>query len=1055
MANSAPLPDIGQYSTTESILRNLGGLEANCLRPPRSRDDDDNNVPHLYQNSYYYDTELMTEVLHIKKDVFNILSLNCQSINAKINNIKLFLESVSSDINAFDAICLQETWLSADSPTDLVKLDGYNMINQGKSCSHHGGLIIYVKSCYQYNISCSVKDSAIWEGLFIEIKGNILNKPLIIGNIYRPPKNLNSNYESFINEFSNTISKFTDVNKECVIAGDYNIDLLKTSERPIFGDYLDTVLALGFIPKISFPTRFTSNNNATLIDNFLCKLSNNYSACTPGILTTLISDHQPYFICLDFMKKRPEPNQLITITTKSDDFYEKVNNELSLADITNKLNSNPNHDPNDSYETFESILIECIRKHVITKKVKFRKHKHKKSEWITSGILKSIKYRDKLYMKIKQTSPESNDFVNLKTNLRTYNNILKKSIRAAKIDYYNKKFSNAQNNIKQTWKHINGILNKSSKESHLPDHINQCNSTIQGDREILEAFNKHFANVGKTLSNSLGDINDEISHRIYLNEHSAPNFEFEPISPEKVSNLIDGLTSKSTSADDGISTILLKRIKATISKPIALIINQTFATSKFPNKLKTARVKALFKKNDLHDMNNYRPISVLPSISKIFEKALLNQLNDHFQMNNFYHHGQYGFREKHSTELATLELIDRITKDIDNGQVPIAIFLDLSKAFDSLNHSILLEKLKYYGIVGRALELCANYLSNRHQYVQHEELKSDMTLIDTGVPQGSVLGPFLFLVYINDFIKCSDLFKMVNYADDTTLLTTLNASVNTNEGLSINRELSNIHRWLTANKLCLNASKTKFMVFHTPQRRITLPNLTINGSSIECVDNFNYLGIFIDTTLSWKTHMAHVRKKIGHVNCILHKLKQFLPKHILKTIYNSLISCHLNYGSLAWGHKGHQLIKTQKKAIRAITNSKYNAHTEPLFKKLKIPKIEDMIKLAEMKFYYKHLKGSLPSYFLGDYIQSNQDFHNYHTRNRGSICTPTVHYELSKSSLRFRIVSTINNCPNIVKTKLNTHSLSGFTKYFKNFMINQYNETCLIPSCYICERQSI
>ena len=528
------------------------------------------------------------------------------------------------------------------------------------------------------------------------------------------------------------------------------------------------------------------------------------------------------------------------------------------------------------------------------------------------------------------------------------------------------------------------------------------------------------------------------------------------MSTETISRFIGNLPSKSTASEDGISTILLKEIKSVISEPLRLIVNQSITTGKFPDKLKVARVKPLFKKDDIHDVNNFRPISVLPSISKFFEKALLIQMNAHFLDCNLFHRGQYGFREKHSTELATLELIDRITNDIDQGKIPLSVFLDLSKAFDSLNHSILLNKLRHYGINGIALELCKDYLSNRQQFVQHENVKSNATTLDIGVPQGSVLGPFFFLVYINDFNNCSKYFKMINYADDTTLLTsmTVSSSLSSNpiQDSAINSELSKIHNWLLANKLCLNVKKTKFMVFHSSRRHITLPKLQINGSSIDCVDTFNYLGIYIDKHLNWNAHISHVKRKIGHVSCILNKLKHFLPAHILKTIYNSLITCHFNYGLLIWGNKAHNLLKILKNAVRIITSSNFNAHTEPLLKQLGLLKISDIKTLNIMKFYYKFLNGQLPEYFHNGYIVLNQEFHQYNTRNRSHISTPRVHFELSKSTLRYQIISTINECPNLIKSKFNTHSLKGIATYIKNYLLSQYSQECLVNNCRICSR---
>ena len=221
------------------------------------------------------------------------------------------------------------------------------------------------------------------------------------------------------------------------------------------------------------------------------------------------------------------------------------------------------------------------------------------------------------------------------------------------------------------------------------------------------------------------------------------------------------------------STKLLQQIKEPIIESLTITINQSLSTGIFPEKLKVAKVIPIFKKDDPLLIENYRPISILPSISKIFEKVICNQLNDYFDVNKLFHSSQYGFRKQHSTELATMELVDRATQKMDRGEIPFGIFLDLSKAFDTLNHSILLDKFNYYGIKKCSLQLIKNYLANRSQYVEHNGIKSDYSPISTGVPQGSILGPLLFIIYLNDIPLCSKIFKFIICADDTTLFSNL------------------------------------------------------------------------------------------------------------------------------------------------------------------------------------------------------------------------------------------------------------------------------------------
>ena len=273
-------------------------------------------------------------------------------------------------------------------------------------------------------------------------------------------------------------------------------------------------------------------------------------------------------------------------------------------------------------------------------------------------------------------------------------------------------------------------------------------------------------------------------------------------------------------------------------------------------------------------------------MANYLQRVIYEQLNSHFNLLNIYYPGQYGFSEKHSTELASLELSDRVIQYLDKGETPISIFLDLSKAFDTLDHSILLTKLAYYGIRNSALDLLESYLSDRKQYVLLDSTQSADVNILTGVPQGSILGPLLFTIYINDIIHCSSQFKFIMYADDTTLLTTAQSfDKKTDLGRSINAELTKVSDWLNVNKLSLNVNKTKAMAFHMPQKILQLPQISIAQTDIEFVDNFNFLGITFDSHLNWAAHINLIASKILKTTAVLNKLKYILPQSVLITIY--------------------------------------------------------------------------------------------------------------------------------------------------------------------------
>ena len=476
--------------------------------------------------------------------------------------------------------------------------------------------------------------------------------------------------------------------------------------------------------------------------------------------------------------------------------------------------------------------------------------------------------------------------------------------------------------------------------------------------------------------------------------------------------------------------------------------------------MKIAKVIPLFKKDNRHILDNYRPISLLPAVSKVIEKVVFIQVYDYFDKNRLFYKNQYGFRKLHSTELASLEISDIICEGMDKGKIPLSIFLDLSKAFDTLDHQILLSKLKYYGLDNTALNWFKSYLTDRTQYVEFDNVHSETRTIKTGVPQGSILGPLLFIIYMNDIHIASDKFHAILYADDTNLVSSLcsfnvNISNNgsqdvSNLSASINHELQQITHWLEINKLSLNIKKTKFMVFHYHQKNISklIPDLSIYGHPIERVNQFNFLGLTIDENLNWHAHIQKISNRISRALGVLSRVKRFLPKHILRLLYNSLILPHLQYSVLAWGSQNNRLVKLQKRALRIISNSKYNAHTDPLFKEMHLLKLNDIFKLNALKLYHNFKNNKLPHFFQ-DMFTCEQS-HPYETRFATALSSCPIKTTGAKQRIRFFLPKLLQDIPPNIREKLDTHSMKGFTSYYKKHVISEYQSECHIVNCYIC-----
>jgi len=316
---------------------------------------------------------------------------------------------------------------------------------------------------------------------------------------------------------------------------------------------------------------------------------------------------------------------------------------------------------------------------------------------------------------------------------------------------------------------------------------------------------------------------------------------------------------------DNLPSFIFKENKNPLAKLLSHIINLSFAQGAFPHELKIANIIPIFKAGEKDIIGNYRPVSLLTTVSKVFEKAFYKRLSSFVTHHKILYNLQFGFRESHSTHMAVIKLLDRVIDSLDKGEFAAAIFLDFSKAFDTVNHNILLDKLNHYGIRGVANLWVKSYLENRKQFCTFDGTKSNQTTVLTGVPQGSILGPLLFLLYINDL---GNIFKNLNpifFADDSNLITSGKSIAELEQ--SINQETPLLTEWLHTNRLSLNLKKTHIMLFCPTKRQENLPiSIFIEGQPIEVLEETKFLGIILDNRLSWKPHIAYTTKKLcsGH-----------------------------------------------------------------------------------------------------------------------------------------------------------------------------------------------
>jgi hypothetical protein len=430
-----------------------------------------------------------------------------------------------------------------------------------------------------------------------------------------------------------------------------------------------------------------------------------------------------------------------------------------------------------------------------------------------------------------------------------------------------------------------------------------------------------------------------------------------PTDSEEIDKIITSLLPKTSCGIDNISTKFIKMIKSSIKVPLTKLINKSLENGIVPQIMKIAKVIPLYKGKNAEQCTNYRPISLLPSISIFFEKIVHKRLYHFLNTQKAFYDSQYGFRPGYSTTAAITEFTSKLLESFDNKLNTIGVFLDLSKAFDTINHTTLLSKLRHYGVRGQALEWFRSYLSNRKQFVMYKNTSSLLREVTCGVPQGSVLGPLLFIIYTNDLPNALRFTRCVLFADDTTIYYSSRNLVHVIQNISV--DLKHLTEWFKSNKLSLNISKTNYMLFTKNNKDYEQNiNLRLSNENITRVNSTKFLGMIIDDKLNWQDHISHTKNKMSSGLYALNKSKHVLGKNHLKTLYHSLIHPYLSYGLLLWGSASKSLTKKievmQNKAIRSITNSKYNESALPLYKQLKILPIKHLYEQQLGKLMYMH-----------------------------------------------------------------------------------------------------
>ena len=535
--------------------------------------------------------------------------------------------------------------------------------------------------------------------------------------------------------------------------------------------------------------------------------------------------------------------------------------------------------------------------------------------------------------------------------------------------FYSSSIQNNKNNPKVLWKHLKSLSNKTL--NHQTNYINdEQEDPITDPLLTAKTFNEFFLDTFATAPTSNGDLNtiseDIIKNFISNKLCKDTEFKIPLITAEFVINQLKNLDICKSTGLDNIGARFLKVSSSIIAIHLAKIFNLSIQQGSFPDKFKLAKIIPIHKKGAKEDKHNYRPISILPVLSKIIEKHVSNEIKNYINENSLLHARQSGFRANHSCETALNVLIDDWITALNNHSQVGTIFLDLTKAFDLINHSILLKKLKLYQFSSTTLNWFTSYLTNRSQTVMISGKMSEPGHITSGVPQGSVLGPLLFILYINDLpLHVTSQIDM--FADDTTISTYGNSSSEIHDKLQ--DDLQVVENWCLNNSMRPNAQKTKAM-FITPSNKnsenIVHDKITMAEQEIEFTRVERLLGIYLDSNLTWKNQVEQTLKKCNSLLYLLLRIKCFININVRKLFFNAYILPHLDYCCTIWGNTSkyllNEMLKFQKRAARIILDKEFDAPSEELFFQLRWMKFHDRLIYKKAILVYKSLHNECPEY---------------------------------------------------------------------------------------------